>query len=352
MDITPYNIANPSRALHTALDKLLKTWREKNPRLLVTTRDKESLHLASHFITMRLLPFNDEQLHSFFKKWFKDDLTHADYIMKFLSNHERIKDVCRIPIVASIVASIHEHGLELPRSRTEVYDKYFDLMLDRWDRFKKVPGRNRISPSDKRMLLRRLAWELHRAHRRRFQLKDLARLWKIRLASRYPRLSAEDVLWELRVSNSVVFAVAADEFSLGHLSFQEFLAAEAAVFGGYSRSIVDSLYDPCREHVIVFYAGKAGDVEGFISKVQERHGITGTKSDLFREILSEARYTPSITTGIIEDILITERWTDHRQEVRSGATEENERDRPSKRKPSAGRIEVADDSEYLDDTEE
>ncbi len=273
----------------------------RRPRLVITTRASFDLRLPHGFVHLSLRPLTDSQLEEFFNRWFLDDSTKSDEVMTFFSANPHIKDICRLPMVATILASLHENGFDLPRSRTEVYEKRFGLLLERWDLARSVPSRNRIRARDKLGFLARLALALHRKHRRTFSAAGAAWVWRQGFADAYPDVDIDAVLWELRACNCLIDQEGVDLYSLGHLSFQEYLAAWAIVHSQQLKVLRDNFHNPWWWHTCVFYSGIAGDVSRLLSSIQTK-GTLHENDALIDDMLAEARYTPQETRLAVQDI--------------------------------------------------
>lgn len=302
VELAQWKNANSDPKVHELIAALHRACLDSVPQVIVSTRDDRPLDLGRTFMSLSLLPLDDERLSQFFSTWFSESPSDAKAIMSFLKQNPHIGDVCRVPITAAIVASLRENRYDLPQSRTELYESYFDLMIERWDQVKHVRQRNQVRPKDKRMVLRKLAWHLHTDHKRLFGLELLDAIWSSRLAARYPGVSVRDVLDELQYANSLVFQEGGTEYSLGHLSFQEFLAAEAAVYGAHQKQLVEYFTDPWWSQVISFYAGKCGDIEDLIAGIHTKHGANATAYPLFSEVFSEARFTSERLRKLADDL--------------------------------------------------
>ncbi|GAG47701.1 unnamed protein product, partial [marine sediment metagenome] len=206
------------------------------------------------------------------------------------------------PIVATLVAALHENGRRLPRSKTGIYEERFTLLFREWDDVRDVANRNRVDERDKWVLLARLALQMHRDRRQRFTRCELEDLWHEGFADVYPDVQTDDLLWELRVYNSVVVQEIGGAYSLGHLSYQEFLAAKGIVIGQYWHDLAERVHESWWRNTLVFYAGLAGDVGQLFDLVQRKHGLDQT-GGLVAEMLAEARYTSAVVKDVVGEIL-------------------------------------------------
>jgi hypothetical protein len=289
--------------LGTAYERPLLTLETRSrsmcPRVVLTTRPGSPVIGLDGFEVVKLTPFTDEQQRAFFERWFSSSPEDADAILGFLADNPRIREVCRAPIVATLVAALHQNGFSLPLTRTEVYSQRFDLLAGRWDRARRVAQRNHLLVRDKMTLLSRLALLLHEKHSRRFSRSQLAAIWRHGLARHYPRVTVDDLLTELRVSNSLIVAEGGGTYTLGHLSYQEYLAALAVVHEQRLQLLVEKFYDPHWRQVVIFYAGIAGNAEGLLDRVQQSSPLIN-QDGLMEELSQEARYTPEHVRMFIE----------------------------------------------------
>jgi hypothetical protein len=90
------------------------------------------------------------------------------------------------------------------------------------------------------------------------------------------------------------------EFSLGHLSYQEFLAAKGIVLGQRLEVLRDNFFDPWWRNVFLFYAGIAGDVHKLFGMIQAKTGLRRNRG-LLDEMLAEARYSSDFVRAITND---------------------------------------------------
>jgi|GEM_PF-3442032 len=294
--------ANHGTPFAKAIDELEKKAHNQNPRLIITTRGHEVLDLGPEWITLRLMPFSIGQLEEFFRSWFLGTDKDAGEVLTVLNRNPHLRDACRTPIVATQVAALHENGRRLPQSKTGIYEDRFELLFWDWDEARTVANRNRVEERDKWVLLSRLALQMHRERRRRFTANELGELWDEGFRSVYPDLSVSDLLWELQVYNSVVIQEIGGGYSLGHLSYQEFLAAKGVVFGQYWRELVDCVHDPWWKNTLIFYAGLCGDVSHLFDLVQLKHGLEQTRG-VVADMLQEARYTSAVVKDAVGDFL-------------------------------------------------
>lgn len=271
------------------------------PKFILTTRTEKPLNLPNNMFYMNLAGFSDMQLKTFFNKRFYNDTKAVEEIMKFLSENEYIKEMTRLPMNATVIAALYENKYDLPSSKTDLYTKRFDLLLEKWQKAKGI-NLCKIKSSDKLFLLSRLALQLHIKHERNFNKEQVIDIWNTGISRNYPDVTPEEVITELEIYNGVIFSEGTGSYNLGHLSYQEYLTAHS-MLRQKQKYLVDNYFDPWWQNVIIFYSGLCGDVSEFLTQVQNKHMLIN-KGGLIEEILKEARLTAPVTFDFIEELVL------------------------------------------------
>jgi hypothetical protein len=273
--------------------------KQKRPRTIVTVRSGAPLELPIGFVEIELRDFTLEQLEVFFRKWCEGPGIPAQPLIDFVAQNPILQEVAATPLIASILAGLYENNMELPRTKVQIYSKRFELLHSKWDIAKGIRKRSNVASSDKEHFLARLAYRLHCKHQRRFSLVDVEPLWTRHFARVYPHVLIEDLLHELLVVNNVIERDGKDDFSLGHLSFQEFLAAKDIVFRQNVAKLARVADDPWWNRVVLFFVGLTGDPYALFRELRRRPGPANTK--LIEQIVEETRVSPDSASAAMVD---------------------------------------------------
>ncbi|HXW55537.1 MAG TPA: NACHT domain-containing protein [Candidatus Cybelea sp.] len=257
------------------LPRLMKQF--KAPQWIFTARAWATLTPDPLFCTAALLPFTREQVDEFFQRWFKDNRAHASEIIQHLQKNSHLYGIISTPLVATIFAVVKLLGGSLPSSLNELYEERLRLLLHDWDAVKGVT-RDRFSPKDKRFFLRKLAFGLHSQHLRAVPWQGIIKQVVDVLGEIRTTTEAEAFALELVNHNNLLSQDAAGEWGLGHLRFQEHLAAVEARENP-NISLADFIDSGWWTEVLTIYADITRDISPMISKVYKARGGEGLSND-------------------------------------------------------------------------
>lgn len=134
-------------------------------RVVVTAREEgySSARLDPDLFPVFHLPdFTDPQVETYVGRWFR--LTsgphHADpeqRVAMFLLDSVHVGDLRTNPLMLSLLCMIYEYDGYIPENRPQVYEQCAELLFERWDRVRQLPGAYR--PKDQhRYLVQELAF--------------------------------------------------------------------------------------------------------------------------------------------------------------------------------------------------
>ncbi len=245
-----------------------------NTQCIAATRPWAKFDNPGTWITLQVCPLTPEQLRKFFDTWFAAKPEHARRIRAHLERHSHLYELIATPLLASLLAVIEEQGGELPDSLIGLHEERLRLLLHDWDAAKGV-ARDVYLPQDKRFFLRRLAFALHRDGVRSTTWRELHRMAREWIgAARKSSEDCERFLRELVQNNNVLLQMAPDEWGLGHLEFQEYLAAVEARENTRIR-LSEFLLSGWWAGVLRTHARLTRDVSGVVSEVSAENADLG-----------------------------------------------------------------------------
>ncbi|HWK02793.1 MAG TPA: NACHT domain-containing protein [Puia sp.] len=213
-----------ARVEHIKKDLLALADKYPRTQLIITTRPWSAFRHHDSFLAIGLLPFSVEQVDAFFRNWFQDEPQKGKEIIDHLKSNKDLYKIVSTPLVATIFAALKTHGGQLPKDLVDVYAQRLSLLLNDWDDIKGVV-RDNFDPKDKFFFLRKLAFRLHNSNSRFLSWEELISDIFSNIGIARSEETAVAFANELIKNNNVIFKDASNEWGLGHLQYQEYLAA-------------------------------------------------------------------------------------------------------------------------------
>lgn len=218
-------------------------------RLVVTGRtyayQKQEWRLPA-FETTVLAPFSHEQIHAFIERWYvyiaevrdlKDGSARAQDLWGAIERNARLAEFAERPLLLTLMASLHAwRNGPLPENREELYNDAVDLLLDLWERPKRVvgerqPGLTEVLNTDKTRLRQTLNELAFQAHSAQPDLAGTADVDEGKLVSALISLSREEDINPIELVDylsqraGLLLPRGVGVYTFPHRTFQEYLAA-------------------------------------------------------------------------------------------------------------------------------
>lgn len=290
-----------------------------NNKIILTSRIEGYRAEFSEFTHLKIMPFNDEEIHSFFNKWFAEKSVASD-MTKVIFEHVNLNYLSRNPLMCSIIAIIFEQGEPLPERRAELCERCAELFLRSWDMMKGVV--KTFEPEVKKRFFRKLAFHLLKEKKTTLSKKDLLEIIENYLPSvGYKAIQAPEFLEELIVRVGLLQEQSIDSYCFLNIIFQEYFAAlELREIKQYSL-VVSHIDDPWWRETLVLLAGIERDATEFIKVVRENAKDPNSKEVLlFLSIcLADADWTDKdikeeISSSLF-DIMLKEKNIEEREKI-------------------------------------
>ena len=188
-----------------------------------------------------------------------------------------------------------------PTTKSEIYRHRLRLLLGDWDNAKGV-ARNEIGPHLKMRFLKALAFYAHSKSQRYIGKNDLMDVYCSALGAKGYQVTLDDLLEELVTANGVLDQEGND-YTFGHLSFQEHLAGEYIAENLTTGKIAQLIGNDRWIESLRFYAGIKGDITDLINyfeDAEETHLYAMTLSDL----ANHAPYTTSVALECLTECTV------------------------------------------------
>jgi hypothetical protein len=268
----------------------IKQLRKKHAacRLLVTARDTFGVPDWFEALTLRIDAFSDEQVLEFIGRWFSSEPSSRDALNAFLRKNEHMRSAVRTPLIAALLCSLFQIGVEMPATELELYQRRFELLMGTWEKAKGIvplapPVRQRYEH-----FLRSLAMHQHLAQERSSMHKEARRFaekYWVRDLHRGPDALVEDC-----VRRGLLERADNGELSFGHLTYQEYMAGEWLSDRNPVQFIWSRVVTPWWARVLEFYAARKADISPVLREALKWQG-TGESMDRLCQLVELAPLT-------------------------------------------------------------
>ena len=198
--------------------------------------------------------------HRAFKTNQMDTITKG--AQRVLRQIEEVHGFQLTPLLATVYAASAEFSRsDVPANVTEVFKKYSELMLGRWDE-KKGLGQQ-VQAQIKDFLLRKIAYKMHREQRLCVSASEFGNEVALLLAELGHPLNAQEIVDEL-LKRSRLLRTNGQEVSFSHLLLQEFFAGRAISESEVIRYVEDRWWTKA----LVFYYGEHADRADHLRQLQ------------------------------------------------------------------------------------
>lgn len=220
----------------------------------------------------------------------EDVAGHERSLLANLESRSHLSSLARSPLLCAMIAALNlDRQANLPRDRMALYDAALEMLLERRDADYGVPAarEQQLSLSEKRSLLRSLAWWLNENGRAEMSVEEALHQVR-RQIDMMPNvlLPPYEVLKFLSVRSGVIRQPALGRIDFVHRTFQEFLAAREAV----DRNSIDLLInvahsDLWRETLLMACAHASPQQRGWLLRGILNRAYDPSESDLRRQLI-------------------------------------------------------------------
>jgi hypothetical protein len=131
-------------------------------KVVVTSRMLEILrktNILALFSVFRIEDFSINQMRQLILKLFRDDTSDGKHLIKLITEPSVATSLEFTPMTLTLIANLYQNGFkDLPANLTELFEKYTELALGRWDISKDISSQ--IDWKKKQLLLRKVGWQL------------------------------------------------------------------------------------------------------------------------------------------------------------------------------------------------
>lgn len=248
---------NDRRKVLNAIDNF--SYEYPSCKVILTSRDYtylRELQELSKYEIYRLISINLSQAKNMIQRLIKGKALPKETVQEMVRRLQDVHGIDLTPLLVTVfVASSDYSRTDIPANITELFKKYTEMMLGRWDIRKGLSQQYQAPLKD--FLLKQLAYQMHTRRIVSIPIKDCIEIFKHELEIRGKTTEDINLLINETLYRSGLFRIFEDRIEFRHLLLQEFFAGR----GIPSREIIPTLIKAqWWQRAIIFYFGEnAGD---------------------------------------------------------------------------------------------
>lgn len=244
-----------------------------NNSLIISSRDYD-VTLTKKFndlIKCRIAPFDSRKSEQLIRQWYKNSTTVLpDVAFQSVQRKINIGNFPRTPFVYTICLVLYEeHREEITSNVAELFEKYTELYLGKWD--KELSIKYRFDFRTKHDYLSFIAYKLFLESRNTMSVWEFISEINKRFEKKGLDEEGEELLEE--IVNSGIVKRSEDNVEFAFHTLQEFFAAKYLLAEGLENEIIESYNNPSWALVIIYYAGLKRNCTNLISEILSRDNI-------------------------------------------------------------------------------
>lgn len=286
-----------------------------NGYLIISGRNIElfkdiSLFDPSLYEIVDLLPFDVGQALKLVKKIIPDNKEKNNHFIAAIKKQQLSNNLTRTPMALTLMAIMYKDDAidlkELPANITELYNKFSDYYLDKWDASKGITSQYKYE--EYKHIVGFIAYHLHSNQIYEIStqsLKNYLETIKISHSTFEELKNIDNYIANLKSRNTLLhYDTDRDVFYFNSSAFQEYFTS--IYFDDSNENIlIENLYQEWWQNVIIFYNGKNPKRSVFIEKTLNH--IPGDSATMFYhlQIMSKSLQAAHLISNEIADKAIS-----------------------------------------------
>ncbi len=245
-------------------------------KVVISSRNNDYLEstdlIKDSFDRYELLPLSLDEMIDIGSKLLESHDQQSSFI-KLIRRNEIAKAFPKTPLTAILLAILFKENKidlkELPRNLTELYSKFIDVFLNKWDKNKGVS--EQFKYQERQFVIQKIAEHLHKKGEKTISLHDLevflSELYKSRPIQAIKNV--DDFIENICQRCSIIVKdEKLDMYTFFHLTIQEYLTS-TIIDTSDEATLLQNYYDDWWLNTNIFYAGKTPYHSTILEKVAE-----------------------------------------------------------------------------------
>ncbi|AVH68449.1 NACHT domain-containing protein [Nostoc sp. 'Peltigera membranacea cyanobiont' N6] len=231
-------------------------------QFVITCRIAAREYTFEQFSEVEIADFDNQQINSFAKKWFKakDDTVKAERFIEKLKEDEPIQELATSPLLLTLLCLVFEDNGNFPANRSELYKEGLDVLLKKWDTKRNIEREQvykKLSLKRKEDLLSQIAHLTFERGEYFIKQKDIEKyiaqyiqnLPEVSTDPEALQLDSEGVLKSIEAQHGLFIERARSIYSFSHLTFHEYFTARKIVTSSNPYELDDKTLQALAIHI-------------------------------------------------------------------------------------------------------
>lgn len=227
-------------------------------------------HWFERFTDVEMADFNQEQIETFVRNWFRDEPNTGEECLKHLKNSPQLKELSSVPLLLTLLCITYDENNYFPANKAELYKEAVETLLKKWDssrRIRRDDPYKQLSLMQKENMFARIAYGTFSENRYFIREQELTKMIG-NFIGNLPAFKAEnlevdsaEVLRTIEAHHGIFVERAKHIHSFAHLTFQEYFTAKYIVDNDNSQNpeimklVQEHLYDDKWKEVFLLVSG-------------------------------------------------------------------------------------------------
>lgn len=266
-----------------ALDRVKEfSLRYPKNRIVLTSRLLEILEkpgMLPGFRVLQISSLTPTQMTRFIENWFGKDSPMGKRLMQFVNEPMSLRGLPATPLTLALVASLYEGGTkEIPSNLTELFAKYVELALGRWDVSRDISLQ--FEWEVKKFILQKIAWGMQVQRRSEINILDFESAVKRFSTERGLSVDADAYSKEVMDRSELMFLNDNNEYEFKHRALHEyFVGSEINDRADSIKIVVNNFLDHWWAQSIFFACGLRPQSEDLLKVITDQ--VKASNSDQF-----------------------------------------------------------------------
>jgi len=223
---------------------------------LVTSRPhgyiNNPLKEAKTFLELQL--FNSEQIEQFLKAWYQQESTKVTAAIQAIKKNSELAAIAANPLLLTMMA-LFEPKENLPKQRSELYDRICDCLLHRREKGKMTAVVLQLQAHQKKYLLQLLALNLMLRNQQEFTIVEAQEILSEAIKGFSSiEVTIEELINYLKNVTGLIIETQPEVYQFAHYSFADYLGASYIKETNQEKMLLANVDQPSWARIIKLYA--------------------------------------------------------------------------------------------------